>query len=378
MFIGGEGMQFPDYNNRSFFNKTTRKSKLKLVATAVACMIFAVVVATNLLFISLSGMFSHPPWEFFLGNELPGFYTAANEEQVYANIEFGYIIESLILTPLSFDIDTPEKILESQFAPARHLSPKILAMTEEKESLEDHEKKEDGEEQQKSTQVMIHERTKEELQDISGELVDDPEIVTEEKEDSKVAIYHSHTTESFVPDSGEPFVENLDKTVVQLGRKLTDELANYDIGTVHSEEIHDLPSRRESYARSLPTVEQILEDKPDTDVVLDLHRDGIPRDATTAEIEGEKVGKVLILVGSEGNPNWRENYQFALQLQKELEQIHPELSRGIRTQNFSYNQEVHTRSLLIEVGGHENSLQEAKNTVPYLAEAINNAVYNAE
>ncbi|WP_331446245.1 stage II sporulation protein P [Natranaerobius thermophilus] len=318
----------------------------------------------QLLLSILGSIFIEKPYVWFLEQELPGFYVMEIQDPPITSLTDA--LDKLLLHPLAVDSNSPETILGTQFSPVRDYSKEIQAMAEEQKP-----------DQKSSKEVVWQEETGLDLSELPEEPIEDsPQIVAEgENLDGKVGIYHSHTTESFVPDSGEPFTENLDKTVVELGRKLTEELADYNIETVHTEEVHDLPTRRDSYSRSLPTIENMMEENPEIDVLLDIHRDGVPRNMTTTEIEGEQVGKILILVGSEGNPDWRENYRFALQLQKQLEKIHPDLSRGIRTRNFSYNQEVHSRSLLIEIGGHENSLEEAKNTIPYLAEALKKAAF---
>lgn len=193
--------------------------------------------------------------------------------------------------------------------------------------------------------------------------------------DGKVVIYHTHTTESFVPTSGNKFTEDLDLTVAKLGDELTSILLeNYGIQVIHNSEIHDIP-RSTSYEKALPTVKSLLEENPDTKIIIDLHRDGVDRKISTAQINGQNMGRILFVVGS-SHPRWQENYQKALLLHDALEEMAPGISRGVRERPLVYNQHVHPGALLIEVGGHENSLEEVQRVLPLLARVID-LLYNS-
>ncbi len=185
----------------------------------------------------------------------------------------------------------------------------------------------------------------------------------------KILVYHSHITETFVPDAGEPFTENLDLTVAHLGNKLCDILEEeYDIPTIHHREVFDIP-RRTAYQKARPAVESLIEENPGIVLVIDLHRDGIGREVTTAEVEGDKMGKLLFITGS-NHERWSSNYATALAIERELKNYKAGLSRGVRKMPYTYNQDLHHRSVLVEMGGHENSMEEVKKTVPVLAEIL--------
>ncbi|NLX91940.1 MAG: stage II sporulation protein P [Firmicutes bacterium] len=184
-----------------------------------------------------------------------------------------------------------------------------------------------------------------------------------------ILIYHTHATESFMPFSGEAFSTDMEKTVVALGNYLTEILQEqYGIPVLHHCEVFDIP-RRSAYEKARPSVEKILAENPGIEVVLDLHRDGVSRNITTTSIDGRQTGRVLFVLGSK-HQGWNNNLRFALFLQDALEEVKPGLSRGIRKQPFVYNQNLHQRSLIVEIGGHENSMEEVKRTIPYLAEAL--------
>ena len=142
-----------------------------------------------------------------------------------------------------------------------------------------------------------------------------------------ILIYHTHTTESFVPFSGEAFSTNLKKTVVVLGEYLKEILEkNYGIPVLHYCEVFDIP-RRSAYEKARPDVEKVLAEHPGIQVVLDVHRDGVSRNTTTLPVNGHETGRVLFVLGS-NHKDWNNNLRFALFLQEALEEISPGLSAG--------------------------------------------------
>lgn len=189
-----------------------------------------------------------------------------------------------------------------------------------------------------------------------------------------VLIYHAHTTESFVPSSGERFTVDLSQTVAVLGHELKTILErDYGVSVIHDDTIHDM-LRSTAYQKARPTAQKRIEDNPEIKVVVDLHRDGVARRVTTANINGHDVGKILLVVGS-GHKEWQQNLSVATSLNDNLQRIAPGISRGLKERNLTYNQDLHPGALLVEVGGHENSLEEVRRTLPYLAKALAELIY---
>ena len=59
-------------------------------------------------------------------------------------------------------------------------------------------------------------------------------------------------------------------------------------------------------------------------------------------------------------PRWAENLALAIKIQKSMDTLYPTLARPITIRGSSvYNQELTNGSLLVEVGAHGNTLQEA-------------------
>ena len=59
------------------------------------------------------------------------------------------------------------------------------------------------------------------------------------------------------------------------------------------------------------------------------------------------------------SPDWQENLALAARLQKNLDTLYPTLARPMTLRGLPYNQELSAGSLLVEVGTHGNTLQEA-------------------
>lgn len=191
-------------------------------------------------------------------------------------------------------------------------------------------------------------------------------------EDDKplILIYHTHTSESFLPVSGKKYTTEPEQTVVFLGAALAKTLQDdYAIPVLHHQEVFDQP-RGNAYQKACPAIEKILQQNPQIQVVLDLHRDGVSRKITTANVSGQDTARVLFVIETR-HQGWSSNLRFALFLENILEKRCPDFSRGILKNVFAcYNQHLHPRSLIVEIGGHENSREELQKAIPYLAEAL--------
>jgi stage II sporulation protein P len=197
-----------------------------------------------------------------------------------------------------------------------------------------------------------------------------------------VAIYHTHASESFLPEIGkkaaaEAFSEDPAVSVVRVGEMLARELQErYRIPCLHSETMHDSDTRIGAYYRSEGTVKAILQKYPDCRVLVDVHRDSQPRSITAVTVRGKPYARLMIVIGTD-NPKWVQNHQFALAIVSKLEEGYPGVSRGIFYESAVYNQKYSPMAILVECGGVGNSLAECRNSVQALAWAIASAVLPA-
>jgi stage II sporulation protein P len=190
-----------------------------------------------------------------------------------------------------------------------------------------------------------------------------------------VAIYNSHNGETYTPTDGMPRIDGVNGGVVKVAEALAKALEEkHGIFTVRSEKIHDYPSYALSYANSLKTAEEILKKHPSVEIVIDVHRDYQPtRAQTTATINGHQAAKILFIVGNDArqtHPRWRQNLAFVTSLEKKMNDLYPGLSRGIRQQDGRYNQHLHSRAILVEMGSAENTLAEAMRSAEMLADVL--------
>ncbi len=193
--------------------------------------------------------------------------------------------------------------------------------------------------------------------------------------DPVVAIYHTHATESYLPELGkknpnDAFTKDLSKSVVSLGECLLKHLeTKYRVPCLHSKAVHDNDSRTGAYYRSEKTVEAILEKFPECKVLVDVHRDSQRRNLTAVTIRGKTYARILFVIGT-NNPGWVANYNFTRKIQSLLEEAYPGISRGFLYSSTYYNQQYSPQAILVEAGGVDNTLQEGKNSMEALAWAL--------
>lgn len=189
----------------------------------------------------------------------------------------------------------------------------------------------------------------------------------QEENGNKVGIYHSHGAESYVPSDGE---ESIDEGggIIDVGETLAQSLREKGVETVHEQETH-VPHDAGAYIRSRRTAEELLV-SDNVDYLFDVHRDAVPAEEYEEEVEGERVTKILLVVGQQ-NQNMENNMQFARDLKSYADENYPGLVKGILAAPGSYNQDLHPRAILLEVGAHENRKEDAENGAEKFASVIN-------
>ncbi|MEE0708807.1 MAG: stage II sporulation protein P [Gemmiger sp.] len=214
-----------------------------------------------------------------------------------------------------------------------------------------------------------------------------PFDVEVDSDEPQVLILHTHATETYQtwPDLiyNPDFTARTQNTALNMcavGEKMTQVLNEAGINTLHDTTLHDSPSYTESYDRSYATTQAYLEKYPSIKVVLDVHRDAIEdSDGTRVKplctINGEDTAQVMIIAGCDNGssirlPNWRLNLRFAAAWEEAMESRTPGLTRPVMCAYRYYNQDLTTGSLLIEIGGHANTVTEAIRAGQYAAEAL--------
>lgn len=205
------------------------------------------------------------------------------------------------------------------------------------------------------------------------------------EEGPQVLIVHTHGSEAYTPDGADTYVAtgecrttDTEKSVVRVGDEIAKVLTEMGLTVVHDTALYDYPEYNGAYDRSLAAVENWLEQYPTIQVVLDVHRDAlIGSDGTVYKpittINGEKCAQVMLVMGSNAlydHPGWLENLALAVQVQKEMNTLWPTLARPIGLRENRYNQQTAPGAMLVEVGSHGNTLQEALSAARMFARAL--------
>lgn len=205
-----------------------------------------------------------------------------------------------------------------------------------------------------------------------------------------VFVYHTHNRESWLSETervGE-IVDNKTRNITLVGKHLTEALQDRGIGTeVDTDDIYqrllDQGKRQPlAYAESLKDVQAAMQQHRELEYFFDLHRDSSLRDETTATINGKTYARIKFVIGTR-NKNYEKNTKFAHELQKRLEQKYPGITRDVDPKSKNqghgeYNQSISPGSLLLEIGGVENTPKECFNTAEAFADVFAEYYWQAE
>jgi stage II sporulation protein P len=212
--------------------------------------------------------------------------------------------------------------------------------------------------------------------------------------EKSVFIYHTHSWESYLPLLGLEGAENENiavdgKTNITIvGDLLGKELEKRGIGSsVDKTNVGQALKNKgwqtpKSYEISRSLVQSAMSGNSNLKYFIDLHRDSVRKDSTTANINNQPYAKLVFVIGEE-NKNFQQNLKFANELHQILNKNYPGISKGVLPKkgigvDGIYNQDLHSNSLVVEVGGVDNNMKELKNTVEALAEAISQIYWKAE
>ena len=188
-----------------------------------------------------------------------------------------------------------------------------------------------------------------------------------------VFIYHSHTTESYLPTKNNSKDET--KNVCAVGDALEYELEkNYGVSTVHDKTMHDALGDIAAYSKSRDTVNKYLKQYGSFKLIIDIHRDSSPnKKSDSAVINKEGVAKCMFVMCQEG-PYSAKNMAIANKMMNISNSQYPQLFKNIYTEyhkgTLYFNQDLSSNSVLLEVGTNLNSVTEAKTSSKYIAKII--------
>ncbi|MBC7075765.1 MAG: stage II sporulation protein P [Syntrophomonadaceae bacterium] len=181
-----------------------------------------------------------------------------------------------------------------------------------------------------------------------------------------IAVYHTHSDESYVPSDGKESIPGKGG-IYDVGQAFVERLEELGFEVAYSQNNHN-PHDINAYSRSRRTAAQLLK-KTGPAAIIDVHRDATPPDEYQSEVNGENVTQVKLVVGRQ-NPNMKTNLEFAKNIKAVMDKKYPGLSNGIFIGKGDYNQDLSPRAILLEVGAHTNSKEEAQKGVAMFAEIL--------
>ena len=193
-----------------------------------------------------------------------------------------------------------------------------------------------------------------------------------------VYIFNTHQTEGYKSNLLESF--NINNTVYLASHILGEYLNDLGVGVVVEENsIVDVLNANgwkygRSYKASRVLMEEAYKNNPTLNFFIDLHRDSASYERTFIKIEGVGYAKVLFVVGLE-HDGYEANLELAKKLNEKIKVKYPGLSRGVLEKkgvgvNGIYNQDFNKNTILIEVGGQYNYIEEVNNTLKIISQVI--------
>lgn len=217
----------------------------------------------------------------------------------------------------------------------------------------------------------------EEEQPTGSEYVEDP-YPEKEVTEPIVYLYNTHQLEEYKQENQESY--NVTPNVMMLSYIVREKLNDMGIPTIVEENDVSafLQANNWSYASSYKVTRLLMEDaktkNPTLKYFIDLHRDSVSKSISTATINGKNYAKILFIIGLE-NLNYQENLTVTTTINNMLEEKYPGITRGIYKKegkgvNGVYNQDFDKNTILFEVGGPENTIEEVLNTADAISTVL--------
>jgi len=201
-----------------------------------------------------------------------------------------------------------------------------------------------------------------------------------------IYLYNTHQTEEYAPSN---YVEYSIKPTVQMVNYIMEDYFNKkNFKTlVEERKIKDiLISNKWNYAYSYKASRIFLEDvitkNKELKYFIDIHRDSLSKEKTTITINNIKYARIIFIIGLENN-NYQENLEFTTKINNLLDKYYPNLSKGIYKKggegvNGVYNQDFNKNTILVEIGGKDNNIDEVLNTTLAFSKCFVEVITNNE
>lgn len=209
----------------------------------------------------------------------------------------------------------------------------------------------------------------------SPDLTKLPDVPIALKGTPHILIVHTHGSEAYTPADDDRYTPSdpyrttdCSYNMVRVGEEMAQVFRQNGLQVIHDTNLYDYPAYDGAYDRSRAAVERWLTQYPSIQIVLDVHRDALATEDGTiykaiSEEDGRSAAQVMLVVGTDGkgdfHPLWQENLSFAMDIQQQLLDDYETLARPMVLRSSRFNQDLRAGSVLVEVGTHGNTLQEA-------------------
>ena len=209
------------------------------------------------------------------------------------------------------------------------------------------------------------------------------DVTMKKSEEPQILIFHTHAASEAFIDSRKGRQSD---SIVGVGSRLAYLLRRkYGYNVIHDttefDRINGSIDRSKAYNKAADKLEATLKKYPSIEVVIDLHRDGVGNSVQRlTTIDGKKTAQVMFFNGlsrsSSGNieylynKNLQANLAFSLQLKLKCMENYPDFARPVYLKGYRYNLHMREKSLLIELGNENNTVEEAKNAMEPLAKIL--------
>ncbi|MBA4542656.1 MULTISPECIES: stage II sporulation protein P [Thermoactinomyces] len=197
----------------------------------------------------------------------------------------------------------------------------------------------------------------------------------------QVIIYNTHFWESFLPElhkTNPDQATDLNRNITLVSKHLAKQLEKMGIGAVTTERKYTWNSG--AYVQSRKMVLSVLKQYHSISYMIDIHRDSRRRDKTTKVFDGKPYARLAFVVGK-ASTHFEDNLSLAREMHKRINELYPGLSRAViikergNGNNGEYNQSLSPNSMLVEVGGVDNSFAEANRSIEVLARVLADIIH---
>ncbi len=208
--------------------------------------------------------------------------------------------------------------------------------------------------------------------------VEDPYPERGLEKEPLVYIYNTHQLESYSTENIEEY--DVTPNVMMASYILRERLNDAGISSIveNANVSEFLNTNNWNYASSYKVTKLLMQDakekNPSLKYFIDLHRDSVNKKISTTTIGDKSYAKILFIIGLE-NEKYQENLAVTEKFSRLLEEKYPGITRGIYKKqgpgvNGVYNQDFDKNTILIELGGEENTIDEVLNSTLAVSDVL--------